>query len=296
MFLRPLISLSEFVAEKTKADNVEVYFRCSCSRKKTGGVNGEHNGMRAFSRVRWQREGQEWSFGIGSFLPSFPVVASLLQWISPEKAVIPILAEKFEKKVSFHPMDSPGANVSGWFRDILITTSGIRISAEGGFALFEDEKGRIWNRKPEWTGRLRDGSTLLLSPPVVLGLIQEGVFKGIVCKKKVTGFLHHGFDRIGGRKMSWCRTPDNLEILSGTIGLLIEAGSVPTAGRICQHASVNRDGLITFHFKGTKNCTLDTSMLKFVKQISGEYRVYQNGMMFQLPWVAVEGGVEWELP
>ncbi len=292
MFLRPLIELSEFVAEKAGTDSVEVYYRSIFSEKKAGKEKRNIRGIRAFTRVRWQRAGLEWSVGFGGFLPDFSLVAALVELASPETAGISIPSGTLEKKITVSGPKNRNANVNGWFRDFLVTTSGIRLSAEGNFGLFEDENG-LWNKKPEWSGEQRNGEKVLLSPQAVLFLLQAGLLKGAVCKKPARGFLHHAFDRIGGKEMNMSRIPDNLDILSTAIGLAVSAGT-GASGRICRRLKLNADGTLKLFFENTKTCTVNRSVLKSMKKISEEFQLFHNGILFYLPWIELEGGEKWE--
>jgi hypothetical protein len=292
MFLRPLIDLSEFVAQRAGTDSVEVYYRCTFSERKVKKVADKGRGVRAFTRIRWQRAGMEWSVGLGGFLPSLPAMESLIELASPGKMEIPIPVGQFEKQFSVSPSHDKDCNVTGWFRDYLVTASGVRLSAEGEFSLFEDEYG-LWNKKPKWTGLQENEEHLVLSPRVALVLLQAGLLKGIACRKRCRGFLHNVFDQVGNKKMNWCRTPDNLDVLAGAVGL-----SVPEAagngGQICNRAVIDTRGGAHLFCGNTKIGILTQSVIKSMKRISDEYRLYRHRSMFQLPWIELKGGAEWE--
>ncbi|NOZ12317.1 MAG: hypothetical protein GXO69_01560 [Acidobacteria bacterium] len=292
MFLRPLIELSEFVAEKAGTPSVEVYYRVMFSERNGKIGSRKAKGIRAFTRLRWQRDGLEYSVGFGGFLPDLPLVASLIELASPGKMELPVPSGRMEKRFSISSSRGRGANVAGWFRDIVVTASGIRLSAEGKFGLFEDENG-LWNEKPEWTGR-PGGEKILLSPQTVLFLFHAGLLKDIACKKPARGFLHHAFDRIGGKEMNRSRTPDNLDILSAAIGLAIPTGTA-TGGRCCRRVALNRDGTPELFFENTKNFTVHHHVLKSMKKVSKEFQLFQNGILFYLPWVELDGGEKWAL-
>ncbi len=292
MFLRPLIDLSEFVAQRAGTDSVEVYYRCTFSERRAKTVADEGRGVRAFTRVRWQRAGMEWSVGLGGFLPSLPAMESLIELASPGKMEIPIPVGQFEKQFSVSPSHDKDCNVTGWFRDYLVTASGVRLSAEGEFGLFEDEYG-LWSGKPKWTGPRGGGEHLVLSPKVTLILLETRLLKGAACIKPVNGFLHNAFDRVGDEVMNWCRTPDDLDVLSAAVGLAIPKGNGIT-GRICDRALVESRNRVHLFSRDTKICTLSQSMLKSIKKVSDGYQLFRNRSMFQLPWIELKGGAEWE--
>lgn len=293
MFLRPLIELSEFVAEKAETDKVEVYYRC-VFLDRVGEEALRKRGVRVFTRIRWQREDLEWTAGLGGFLPSLSALESLMRFVTPGKTGIPIPDGFLEEKFCVSSQQTKGGNVAGWFRDFLVTVSGIRLSAEGQFNLFEDENG-LWNEKPQWTGLQNNGEHLVLAPQVILELLQAGLLKDIACRRRGKDLLHPAFEKIGGRAMDWFRTPDSLEPGSGAVGLSVPIGTGGD-GQVCDRAVIGKNGQIEMFCENTKNWTLSRSMLKSMKKVSEEYLLYRNGVMFQLPWVELEGGTQWESP
>ena len=293
MFLRPLTELARFVRGKTASDNTEVYYRCIFSEQRTANLP-KLRGVRAFSRVRWQREGLEWAFGIGGFLPSMGAVSALIELVRPEPAGIPIPGGQERMSIAIPATARLGSNYRGWFRDILVTASGLELEAEGEFAFFEDESG-IWNEKPALSPILTDETRLLLHPSVVLKLTKLGVLKEIACRRPVRGFFHTAFERIGGVEMGWCRTPDTLDIMGGALGVSLPEGAVP-GGIICDRVEADSDGAhLHFYTETTKMCTVGKSVLKSMKKVSKDYILFQNGIVFHLPWVELQGGIQWEL-
>lgn len=292
MFLRPLIELSHFVAEKAGTEKVEVYYRCTFLDRIGEEETLRKRGVRAFTRIRWQREGLEWTAGLGGFLPSLSALESLMKFATPGKAEIPIPDGCLEEKFCVSAEKTNDANLFGWFRDFLVTVSGIRLSAEGKFNLFEDKNG-LWNEKPQWPGLQNNGEHLLLAPQVTLKLLQAGLMKGVICRRRGKGLLHHTFEQIGGRTMDWFRTPDTLEIGSGAVGLAVPVGSGGD-GQICDRVRIDENSRIHLYSENTKKWTVSLSMLKSMKKVSKEYLLYQNGVMFQLPWVELKGGKKWE--
>ena len=77
------------------------------------------------------------------------------------------------------------------------------------------------------------------------------------------------------------------------MGLAVETG-VGGAGQIYNRALVDENGAVSLFHGDTKKCTLALSVLKSMKKVSDEYQLYQSRIMFQLPWVELRGGAEWE--
>ena len=296
MFFRPLIELSDFISESAGTDKVEVYYRFIFSerRKKNldGGVN--ERGCRAFTRVRWQRSGMEWSVGLGGMIPTVSVLASLFRLASPRKAEVPIPAGNYVEKFSISTVPKNNANVTGWVRDLMVTASGNRLFAEGPFAYHEDDTG-IWDSKPVRPACPAKGASLLLSPSVVLRLLESGFLKGIVCKRRCHGFFHSVFDSVWPETATFCRAPDTLDIFTGAVGIMGSFGETK-GGFFCDSVEIGRNGVVKFYSGETKNWAVSLSMLKSFKKVSEEVRLYRNNILFFLPWVELEGGSEWQLP
>ncbi len=296
MFFRPLVELLNFIAESTAADNVEVYYRFIFSeRRGTAEYAGcIEKGCRAFTRIRWQRNRQEWSVGLGGMIPTIPGFTPLFKLVSPRNLDVPIPDGKCNQTFSVSTREADNANVSGWFRDLMVTDSGIRLFAEGQFAYYENDIG-IWNQKPVRPDFPGGGTSLFIPPVVVLKLLEAGVLKGSVCRKPCCGFFHRAFDFILPETGKFCRTPNTLDPFTGAIGVSFPHGK-PGGGVFCDDVEIGGDGTINFYSDGTKNWALPLSMLKSLKKVSEEVQLYRNNIMFLLPWVELEGGTEWHLP
>ena len=286
MFRRALEDLCRYVKQKNSSDIVELYYRCFFEKKIWCGKS--HQGVRALTRIRWQKQGKEWTLSVGGLLPSTATLAVLMDNCRPGEIQTPVLTTARKQHTSIQRNITDESNWNGYFREFLITSEGMCLTVDGHFSMYVDDHG-IWLEKP-LLQHLDRGSAVIIPPHIVSQLLLKGYSVKSVQRSCAGSFFHNFFDGIGGTDWQWGRTPDAMNLYCGSLSLMnAETGNA--RGVIC-HQAFPIDGRMSLLAEdGTKICTVNESVLESVNRVSKDYLFYQNGLVFRMPFLKIEGDI-----